>query len=129
MRIFINGTFDILHMGHLAMLNFAKSLGGSVNVAIDSDARVKRLKGSSRPINNQMERMSLLMNIKAVDDVCIFDTDEELVELIKNHDIMIKGSDYKDKPIIGSDFIEIQFFDRINEYSTTNKIQDIISGG
>ena len=127
MKIFINGTFDIIHMGHLAMINYAKSLGGSVTVAIDSDARVKKLKGESRPINNETERADLLINLKSIDEVYTFDTDEELVYLIKQHDIMVKGSDYKDKPIIGSDLIKIQFFDRINEYSTTNKIQDIIN--
>jgi len=126
-KIFINGTFDIIHMGHLAMINYAKSLGGSVTVAIDSDARVKKLKGESRPINNETERADLLINLKSIDEVYTFDTDEELVYLIKQHDIMVKGSDYKDKPIIGSDLIKIQFFDRINEYSTTNKIQDIIN--
>ena len=129
MKIFINGTFDIVHPGHLAMINYAKSLGGTVSIAIDSDTRVKQLKGESRPINEQKERANLLINLKSVDDVYIFDTDEELLELIAKHDVMVKGSDYKDKPIIGSDLIKIQFFDRINEYSSTNKIQDIINRG
>ncbi len=127
MKIFINGTFDILHSGHIAMINYAKTLGDSLSIAIDSDTRVKLLKGHTRPINTQQERANLLINLKAVDNVYIFDTDTELIDLIKQHDIMIKGSDYKDKPIIGSDLIEIQFFDRINEYSTTKKIQDIIN--
>jgi D-beta-D-heptose 7-phosphate kinase/D-beta-D-heptose 1-phosphate adenosyltransferase len=127
MKIFVNGTFDIVHNGHLAMINYAKTLGDSLSIAIDSDSRVKQLKGKTRPINNQQERANLLINLKAVDNVYIFDTDSELIDLIKQHDIMIKGSDYKDKPIIGSDLIDINFFDRINEYSTTNKIQDIIN--
>lgn len=129
MKIFINGTFDIVHYGHLAMINYAKSLGASLSIAIDSDARVKQLKGETRPINNQQERANLLINLKSVNDVYIFDTNEELKELIGQHDLMVKGSDYKDKPIIGSDLIKIEFFDRINEYSTTNKIKDIINRG
>ena len=127
MKVFINGTFDILHPGHIAMINYAKTFGDTLNIAIDSDQRVKQLKGETRPINTQQERANLLINLKAVDEVYIFDTDAELLELIKKHNVMVKGSDYKDKPIIGSDLIAIQFFDRINEYSTTKKIQDIIN--
>ena len=125
-KIFVNGTFDLLHEGHIALINYAKSLGDEVNVAIDSDDRVKRLKGESRPINNQAERSTLLINLKAVDNVYIFDTDEELEYLVSIHDVMVKGSDYKDKPIIGQDVCkELVFFDRIDGFSTTQKIQDI----
>lgn len=125
--VFVNGTFDILHYGHLALLEFARSCGDSLTVGIDSDARVKRLKGDSRPINTQHERLVLLAALRCVDTVCIFDTDEELVDLVSKCDIMIKGSDYIDKPIIGSDVCaEIKFFDRLDDYSTTKKIQSII---
>lgn len=127
-RIFVNGTFDILHVGHLALLNYAKTLGDELSVAMDSDKRVKKLKGKSRPINSERERAEMLINLKAVDKVYIFDTDEELIKLVDEHDIMVKGSDYKDKPIIGNDVCkELVFFDIINGYSTTEKIQDIIS--
>jgi D-beta-D-heptose 7-phosphate kinase/D-beta-D-heptose 1-phosphate adenosyltransferase len=127
-KIFVNGTFDILHVGHLALLNYAKTLGDELSVAMDSDKRVKKLKGKSRPINSERERAELLINLKAVDKVYIFDTDEELIKLVGEHDIMVKGSDYKDKPIIGNDVCkELVFFDIINGYSTTDKIQDIIS--
>jgi len=127
-KIFVNGTFDILHSGHLALLNYAKTLGSSLTVAIDSDKRVKQLKGTNRPINNQIDRANMLINLKAVDGVYIFDSDQELVDLIKNHDIMVKGSDYKGKPIIGSDRIStIIFFDRILGLSTTNTIHKIIT--
>jgi len=129
-KIFVNGTFDLLHEGHIALINYAKSLGDEVNVAIDSDDRVKRLKGESRPINNQVERSTLLINLKAVDNVYIFDTDEELEYLVSIHDVMVKGSDYKDKPIIGQDVCkELVFFDRIDGFSTTQKIQDIADRG
>lgn len=126
--IFVNGTFDILHLGHLALLNYAKTLGSSLTVAIDSDQRVKQLKGDNRPINSQIDRATMLVNLKAVDSVFIFDTDEELVDLIKKHDIMVKGSDYKDTVIIGAEHIPmILFFDRVQGLSTTQAIQHIIT--
>ena len=126
-KIIVNGTFDILHHGHLAMLNHARTLGDELNIAIDSDARVKQLKGEDRPVNSQQERAELLLNLKCVTNVFIFDTDEELESIIGAHDAMVKGSDYKDKPIIGEDVCkELVFFDIIDDYSTTKKIQDII---
>lgn len=128
-KIFVNGTFDILHLGHLAMLNYAKSLGDYLVVAIDSDERVKKLKGPSRPINNVVERKVMLENLKSVDQVEIFDTDEDLINIIKTCDIMVKGGDYRTLPIIGKEFIDVVLFDRIDEHSSTKKIQHIIDRG
>jgi D-beta-D-heptose 7-phosphate kinase/D-beta-D-heptose 1-phosphate adenosyltransferase len=127
-KIFVNGSFDIVHLGHLALLNYAKSLGDFLSVGIDSDQRIKKLKGATRPINDQYERKFLLENLKCVDSVTIFDNDQELINLVSKCDIMVKGSDYIDKPIIGSEICpHIVFFDRINGYSTTEKIQNIIN--
>ena len=127
-RIVVNGTFDILHSGHLALLNHARSLGDYLVVAIDSDRRVQELKGADRPINTQQERQELLSNLRAVDEVRIFDSDQELVDIIAECAIMVKGSDYQGKPIVGQDVCkELIFFKLKNGYSTTNKIQDIIS--
>ena len=131
MKIFVNGTFDILHRGHLEMLQYARSLGTEVLVAIDSDTRVKQLKGLDRPVNNQVDRKFMLESLKYVDAVWIFHDDDELEEIIENYkpDIMVKGSDYRDKPIIGAHLCkEIKFYDRTN-HSTTKTIQDIISRG
>ena len=129
-KIFVNGTFDILHKGHLEMLLFARNQGDSLTVAIDSDRRVKQLKGDSRPINSDIERAILLSYLRPVDHVVIFDTDEELTDLISQHDVMVKGSDYKDKPIVGQDVCkELIFFELVDGYSTTKKIQDIASRG
>lgn len=132
-KVVVNGTFDILHLGHIKLLEYAKSIPKSyVYVLIDSDRRVKELKGPTRPIHNEYERASFLFALKAVDRVDIFDTDEELKNYLKNYapDVMVKGSDYRDKPIIGAEHCkEIKFYDRLEKYSTTNKIQDIISRG
>ena len=129
-KIVVNGTFDIIHIGHLNLLSYAKSWPNSyVLVLIDSDSRIKKLKGSDRPVNNEYERASLLFSLKYVDRVEIFDTDQELINQIKNYspDIMIKGSDYINKPIIGAEYCkEIIFYERLAQYSTTNKIQSII---
>jgi D-beta-D-heptose 7-phosphate kinase/D-beta-D-heptose 1-phosphate adenosyltransferase len=104
MKIFVNGTFDILHRGHLELLNFAKGLGDYLCVGIDTDERVKEKKGLTRPIHNQDERKFFLENLKAVDEVRLFSSDEELEGLIKSFkpDIMVVGSDWKGKSVIGS---------------------------
>jgi D-beta-D-heptose 7-phosphate kinase/D-beta-D-heptose 1-phosphate adenosyltransferase len=126
-KIFVNGTFDILHPGHIALLSYARSLGDSLTVAIDSDRRVKLLKGNNRPINSAFDRKYMLSALKFVDRVEIFDSDDELCKLIASHDLMIKGSDYINCPIVGKELIDIIFFDRIGGYSTSDKIQDIIN--
>jgi D-beta-D-heptose 7-phosphate kinase/D-beta-D-heptose 1-phosphate adenosyltransferase len=130
--VFVNGTFDILHPGHVLLLNTARSLGDYLIVAIDSDSRVSKLKGSNRPINNAGDRRAMLSNLKAVDEVQIFDSDEELTMLVKQFrpDVMMVGSDWRGKPVIGSEYAKrIEYFERIYEYSTTNTIQDIITRG
>ncbi len=127
MKIIVNGTFDILHRGHIEMLNYARSLGNFLLVAIDTDRRVKELKGVNRPINNQWDRMLMLENLQAVNLVCLFDSEEELIDIINSHspDIMVKGSDYKNKPIVGEEYLpKIEYYDR-TEHSTTKIIQDI----
>lgn len=128
--IVVNGTFDILHVGHIMLLNTARSMGDYLLVCIDTDRRVKELKGDLRPINNQTDRRTMLSNIKAVDQVEFFDSDEDLINLLKVHnpDIMVKGSDYRGKDIVGAEYCKrIEFFERLNEYSTTKTIQDIIN--
>lgn len=132
-RIVINGTFDVIHLGHLRLLSYAKTRFNSfVYVLIDSDRRVKELKGSKRPYNNEYERTNLLFSLKYVDRVDIFDSDYELEMFIKDFepDLMIKGGDYRGKLIIGSQYCkEVEFYDRLEKYSSTQKIQDIINRG
>lgn len=129
-RIVVNGCFDILHIGHLNLLRYAKSYPNSyVYVLIDSDSRIRKIKGKPRPIHNEYERCSLLFNLKSVDRVDVFDTEEEFVGLVEKFkpDIMIKGDDYKHKTILGEEYCkEIIFYPRMEKYSTTNVIERII---
>ena len=129
MKIMVNGTFDILHRGHIELLNYAKSLGNQLLVAIDTDRRVKELKGDSRPINNQDDRKLFLYNLKAVDLVMLFDTKEELINIMKEYkpNIYVKGSDWKrDRPSTAEQYCEkVIYYDRVGDYSTTNIIQRI----
>lgn len=131
LKIFVNGTFDLLHRGHLELLRYAGYMGDLL-VAIDSDRRVKELKGSHRPIINQDDRRYHLMSLRNVTNCTIFDSDEELDTIIKAYspDVMVKGSDYDGQPIIGSQHCkQILFFDRINDYSTTKTVQDLSHRG
>jgi D-beta-D-heptose 7-phosphate kinase/D-beta-D-heptose 1-phosphate adenosyltransferase len=125
--VFVNGTFDILHRGHIELLNYAKSLGDKLIVAIDSDSRVKSLKGCDRPIINQEDRKFHLQNLKSVDVVEVFYQDNDIENLILKHkaSIMVKGSDYRDKPVLGSNLLRIEYYDR-TDHSTTKTIQSII---
>lgn len=128
--VFVNGTFDVLHLGHLALLNYAKSLGDKLFVAIDSDERVRQLKGPTRPIYDVYQRKVMLLNLKAVDEVEIFSSDEELEMWIKqiNPTIMVVGSDWRNKTVIGSQYAKrLEFFERIDEYSSTKTIENIIN--
>ena len=124
----VNGTFDILHRGHLELLNFARSKGDTLLVAIDTDRRVKELKGDTRPINNQQDRKFHLENLKAVDGVMLFDSKEELIEIMKGWepDIYVKGSDWKSNSGTAHQYSkEVIYYDRVSDYSTTNIIQRI----
>ena len=127
MRVFVNGTFDILHRGHLELLRYAKSLG-YVIVGIDTDECIKEKKGPTRPIHNQEERKFLLENLKTVDEVIFFSSEPEFEELIKSlkPDIIVVGSDWKEKSTIKSYYDgELIFFDRMEDYSTTKTIERI----
>lgn len=128
---FINGCFDILHIGHIEMLNECKSKVNVLIVAIDEDNRIKNLKGKSRPFNNMEDRKKMLMNLKAVDVVFSFSSDEELKNLVKclKPDIMMVGEEYKNKKVIGSEYAkELKFFRRLDGYSTTKILQNTLSG-
>jgi D-beta-D-heptose 7-phosphate kinase/D-beta-D-heptose 1-phosphate adenosyltransferase len=124
MKVWVNGTFDVLHKGHIELFRYANTLG-DVRVGIDTDKRVKELKGNDRPINSFEDRKYFLESIKYIDSVVGFGTNDELKQQITiwKSDIMVIGSDYKNKNIIGSHlFKNIYYFDRIKGFSSTNII-------
>jgi D-beta-D-heptose 7-phosphate kinase/D-beta-D-heptose 1-phosphate adenosyltransferase len=128
--IFMTGTFDVLHRGHIEVLKYAKSLGDKLIVAVDTDARVKKLKGETRPIYSLDDRISMLLAVRYVDHVVSFETDDDLIELLKqaNPDVLLAGSDWKDKPGIGRQYAkEVMYFNRIEPHSTTNTILKAIN--
>ncbi len=129
--VFTNGCFDILHRGHVSYLNEAKSLGDILVLGLNSDASVKRLKGESRPINNEQDRKFVLENLKAIDYVFIFeeDTPYNLIGDIQP-DTLVKGGDWKPEEIVGSDIVlkkggEVKSLHFIDGLSTTNTIEKI----
>lgn len=129
--IFVNGVFDLLHLGHLSLLRQARDMGDCLHVAIDTDRRVRDLKGPGRPIRNQVERQALLEELRCVDRVWVFDTDQELRDIIRDISpaIMVKGTDYKNRAIIGSEHCgSIHFVDILHGHSTTTTIARIAAG-
>jgi rfaE bifunctional protein nucleotidyltransferase chain/domain len=131
-KIVVNGSFDIVHRGHLGLLAHAKSLGDHLLVCIDTDDRIKQLKGSTRPVNNQQDRIFLLEQLKPVDEVVLFNSAKELEDILERYqpDVMVKGSEYKHKEIVGKQFCKsIEFYETVHGYSTTKKVQDIIARG
>ena len=122
-KVWTNGCFDILHRGHIELFRYAKSLGDELVVGIDTDEKVKLDKGEDRPINNLQDRMYMLQSIKYIDKVIPFDSTKDLEKTIKWYrpNIMVIGSDWKGKDVIGSFFTDkLVFFDRIEGYSTSN---------
>lgn len=124
--IFTNGCFDILHLGHIKLLQFCKSLGDKLVVGLNSDNSVRALKGNNRPINNELIRKEMLYAIRWVDQVIIFDekTPLNLIKQIKP-DIIVKGGDYKPEEVIGAEICKVIIFDYLNGYSTTQIIKNI----
>ena len=125
--VFTNGCFDILHRGHVSYLDVAKSFGDVLILGLNSDDSVRRLKGDSRPINNQEDRGFILAALESVDYVVNFyeDTPYELIKLIKP-DVLVKGADYEDKEVVGSDIAgEVRLVTFIDGKSTTSTIDKI----
>jgi D-beta-D-heptose 7-phosphate kinase/D-beta-D-heptose 1-phosphate adenosyltransferase len=124
--VWSNGCFDILHLGHIQYLEKAKSFGDVLIVGVNSDSSVKKLKGDSRPINPEFDRGYLLASLECVDFVVIFDEDtpQKIIELIQP-DIVVKGADYKDKTVVGSDIATVKLVDFVDGKSTTKTIEKI----
>ena len=131
--VFTNGCFDILHSGHVEYLNEAKALGDKLVVGLNSDASVRRLKGDERPINSEQDRKFVLENLKAVDEVIVFDEDTpiNLIHSLKPS-VLVKGGDWPPEKIVGYEFViskggvvhSLSFKDG---YSTTSILEKIKS--
>jgi rfaE bifunctional protein nucleotidyltransferase chain/domain len=105
--VFTNGTFDILHRGHVEYLAAARSLGDVLIVGLNTDASIRRIKGPTRPINRSRDRAAVLTALRCVDFVCLFgaDTPRRLIgQLIP--DVLVKGADWKADAIVGKDVVE-----------------------
>ena len=138
MNIWTNGCFDILHTGHIDLLWYAKNYTDDVEphtvvlnklyVGLDSDERVKQLKGDNRPINDINTRIKIMKNLRMVDDVFMFGSDSELRQLVKllKIDYMIVGNQYRNKEVIGRENAKwgVVFYP-VDERSTTDIIERI----
>jgi len=128
--IFTNGCFDILHAGHVQLLKECKKLAGDngkVIVGLNSDVSVKKLKGESRPVNDQDSRKLLLESLRFVDEVIIFEeeTPEMLIEKIRP-DVLVKGGDYSIDQIVGKQYAKkVVVFPYVDGKSTTNTIEKL----
>jgi rfaE bifunctional protein nucleotidyltransferase chain/domain len=129
--VFTNGVFDLLHLGHITYMAKAASLGTKLIVGLNADASVKRLKGESRPVNDQANRAALLAALFFVDGVVVFEEDTPL-NLISTllPDILVKGADYTIDNIVGAKEVlanggEVKTIDLVDGYSSTSIIQRI----
>ena len=105
--VFTNGVFDLLHVGHVRYLQQARSLGDALFIGVNSDASVKRLKGPTRPVQNENDRAEILAALGCVEFTCIFteDTPENLIKTVRPN-ILVKGGDWKIEQIVGADFVQ-----------------------
>ena len=104
--VFTNGCFDLLHSGHITLLEIASGEGDLLIVGLNSDSSVTRLKGEGRPVQSEAERAEALLEIEVVNVVTIFseDTPLELIDSIKP-DVLVKGGDYSSDEIVGADIV------------------------
>ena len=125
--VWCNGTFDILHPGHIELFKVGASLGKKLIVATDTDEKIRKDKGASKPVNNLCDRISMLQAIKYIDEVLYFNTREELEGLIKLYrpDILLLGDDWQGGDVVGIENArEVRFLPRL-DYSTSDIIKKI----
>lgn len=132
--VLTNGVFDVIHRGHIELLQYCKSRGNNLVVAIDTDRRVKELKGDNRPVNSQEDRLMILRSIRYVDEVILFDSAEELRNLYRevDPDILVKGKEERTVEELREndgipDYITIELCPFVNGYSTTETMRKIKS--
>jgi len=129
--VIANGVFDVLHKGHLDLINFASNCGNKLIIAIDSDDRVKQLKGPDRPINSQSFRREMLLSMKNVDEVVIFNSEDELRNIIKSlvPEILVKGGEWTAEEVRKRDKVpkevKIMTLPLTSGFSTTEQLKRI----
>jgi len=123
-KVFTNGCFDVIHRAHIELFQYCRSLGDIVIVGINSDKSVQRLKGPSRPINNQEDRRAVLKALRCVDYVFVFEenTPYSLIKTVSPA-IIVKGGDYTIQEVVGNDLAEVKIFNYLDGYSTTNILE------
>lgn len=126
--VFTNGCFDILHAGHVRYLELSKQKADVLILGLNSDASVRKLKGESRPVNNEIDRAIVLSALKSIDYIVIFDEDTPF-ELIKEimPDVLTKGADYTIDNVVGADIVmqnggKVELISFVDGKSTTNII-------
>lgn len=131
--VFTNGCFDILHPGHVDYLQRARALGACLVVGLNSDASVRRLKGPTRPVNDESSRALVLSALACVDFVVVFEEDTPY-ELIRDvaPDVLVKGGDWSVERIVGRDLVEgaggrVLSIPLLAGYSTTAVIERILA--
>jgi len=125
-KIWINGCFDVLHYGHFKLIDYAKSLG-DLMIGIDSDERIRQMKGDGRPFHTEEQRVFNLLQIEGVNKIVVFDSDDSLRNHLKEYepDIFVIGDEYMYKPIIGGEHAkEIKFFGKLDGFSTTKLLEN-----
>ena len=126
--VWCNGTFDILHPGHIQLFKVARSLGDKVIVATDTDAKIKKDKGDHKPVNDLCYRVAMLEAIKYIDVVLTFNDRKELEGLIQlyNPDILLLGDDWKDGDVVGWEHAgEVRHLPRVGGYASSKTIERI----
>jgi D-glycero-beta-D-manno-heptose 1-phosphate adenylyltransferase len=129
--VFTNGCFDLLHLGHVDYLEKARQLGDKLVLGLNTDASISRIKGPSRPLQDEMSRARVMASLLFVDAVVLFDEDTplQLIQAVQP-DILVKGDDYSVENIVGHEVViakggEVKTVPLVKGYSTTNIVNKI----
>ena len=133
--VFTNGCFDLLHLGHVDYLEKASALGDKMVLGLNTDDSVSRIKGPSRPLQNEESRARVLAAFEFIDAILFFDQDtpKELIEFVQP-DVLVKGADYAEEDIVGGDFVKgkggrIERIEFVEGYSTSKIVAKILADG
>ena len=127
--VWTNGCYDLLHVGHIRLFEYCRCIaeenGCEFFVGIDSDSRVRQLKGHTRPINTEDDRAEMLLSIKGINRVYVYDTSEELTNIIRNliPEALVVGDEYTYRTVVGGSYAQrIVYFPKVQGYSSTKLI-------